>query len=115
MKTQQIQEQSGNDRSIDTLSESIDRFESYLKKRGYKHHTIRAYLRSIEHFTFWLKTNPADNMRINTEIVQTFLKQHLPVCYCASPVCKDIKTVRAALNQFLLMEGYDRLHLCTRR
>ena len=109
MKNRKIYNQSKQDRSTDTLPEFINRFERYLKSRGYKHSTIRAYLGSIKHFIFWLKTEPPDKGNINREVVQTFLKQHLPVCCCVLPVRKEIKTVRAALNQFLLMEGHQLL------
>lgn len=103
MKNRPIYNQSKQDRSTETLPEFINSFERYLKSRGYKHSTIRAYLGSIKHFIFWLKTEPPDKGNSNREVVQAFLKQHLPVCCCVLPVRKEIKTVIAALNQFLSM------------
>ena len=109
MKNRRIQNQFGKHRSKNTPPEFNIRFEKYLNQRGYKHHTIRAYVKSINHITFWLKTKPPDSRGINREAVQALLYQHLPVCCCALSVSKDIKTVRAALNQFMLMEGHERL------
>lgn len=96
--------------------EFIDRFEIYLKSRGHTQYTIQSYLSCANHFLFWLKTRHLDENKINKSIVKRFLFKHIPECCCPEPVYKDIKTIRAALNQALSMEGYDRVRkikVCT--
>lgn len=99
----------GQDQPFDTLFEFIVRFETHLKRRGHTHFTRQTYLSSAKHFYTCLKTTPWSGNEINRETVQWFLQEHLPFCCCPQPVYKDIKSVRAALNQVLLMEGYDRI------
>jgi site-specific recombinase XerD len=92
-----------------TGHEFINYFEVYLKKRGHTHFTRQSYLSSAKHFYAWLKERPLGENKISTKIVQQFLHEHLPGCCCPKPVYKDVKTVRAALNQVLSMEGCDRV------
>ncbi|MBW1778790.1 MAG: tyrosine-type recombinase/integrase [Deltaproteobacteria bacterium] len=87
----------------------IDRFEAYLKKRGHTDYTKQSYLSSAKHFYSWLGTTPWSVNEISRETAQYFLEEHLPVCCCPRPGYKDVKTVRAALNQVLSMDGYDRI------
>lgn len=99
----------GHDNRSGTPLEFIDRFAIYLKKRGHTHHTRQAYLSSAKHFYSWLKTIPWSGSEISRETVQRFLQEHLPICCCPEPVYKDTKSVKAALNQVLSMQGYDRI------
>lgn len=92
----------------DRLYEFIDYFDAHLKKRGYSHHTRKAYLSVAKHFYSSLKTAPYID-EISKESAQWFFQNHLPFCCCPEPVYKHVKSVRAALNQMLLMEGYHRL------
>lgn len=92
----------------DQLLEFIDRFDAHLKRRGYSHHTRRTYLSVAKHFYDSLETTPYEP-EIDKESVQWFFQKHLPVCCCPEPVYKHVKSVRAALNQILTMEGYHRL------
>jgi site-specific recombinase XerD len=89
--------------------EFLSQFEVHLNKRGHTHFTRQAYLSSAKHFCSWLEARPPGENKISKKIVQQFLHEHLPVCCCQQPFYKDVKTVRAALNQLLAMEGYDRV------
>ena len=60
MKNRRIQNQFGKHRSKNTPPEFNIRFEKYLNQRGYKHHTIRAYVKSINHH--W---RPVNNQTIS--------------------------------------------------
>lgn len=91
----------------DNLSEFIDRFKAHLKKRGHTRGTRQTYVSAAKHFYYYLRTIPRGN-EINKESVQRFLQDHLPFCCCPEPVYKDLKLVRASLNQVLSMEGYHR-------
>lgn len=84
-------------------------FSTYLKARGHSDGTQHAYRSTLIHFVRWLTEEPSKKRAINSRAVGAFLQEHLPVCHCPSPVFKELKTVRAALNQLLLMLGYDRL------
>ena len=85
------------------------KFEAYLKNRGHSDYTRKNYLSSVKHFYSWFGTTHWCGNKISREPVKSFLEVHLPVCCCPGPVYKDFKTVRAALNQVLLMEGYSKI------
>ena len=84
-------------------------FSAHLKRRGHRNGTVHAYLESARHFTHWLVATPPAHQAISPETVRDFLEDHLPVCACPPPAPKSMNTVRAALNQLLLMQGQDRL------
>ena len=86
----------------------ICRFEAYLKNKGYSNSTRQAYLSSAKHYYSWLVETPWSKNEISKESIEHFLGDHLPACCCPGSVYKDYKTVRAALNQVLLMEGCPR-------
>lgn len=83
-------------------------FTNYLIERRYCDTTIRAYTASLEHFVYWLAKRTDCEEEINHRNVQTFLNRHLPACRCPDPFPRNLKTVRAALNQFLQMKGLSR-------
>jgi site-specific recombinase XerD len=89
--------------------EFINQFDVYLRTRGHSQFTRHSYLSSAKHFFYWLKSGHQGKCKISRKIVQQFLSEHLPACHCPEPVYKDVKTVRAALNQILSMNGYDRI------
>ena len=84
-------------------------FSDYLKERGHSKGTQHAYHSALMHFVCWLKLDSSQYSIINADTVTVFLQEHLPACHCPSPVFKELKTVRAALNQLLLMMGQDKL------
>jgi len=92
-----------------TAHEFISRFDVYLKSRGYTQFTRHGYLSSAKHFYSWLELSKQEKTEINRKIVHQFLYEHLPVCCCPEPVYRDVKTVRASLNQILSKDGHDRI------
>jgi len=95
--------------STPQFEEFINRFEIHLKNRGHSDSTRQTYLSSAKHFYSWLATTHWSGNKISREIVQYFLEHHLSSCCCPGPVYKSLKTVRAALNQVLSMDGYPRI------
>jgi site-specific recombinase XerD len=88
----------------------IDAFKHHLKMRGYQHSTKHAYLTVAQHFISWIGAKPSEKKKIDVETIQLFIHKHLPVCQCCNPGTKYLKTVCAALNQLLLMNGDARSH-----
>lgn len=90
---------------IETIPEFIDTFDRFLGMRGYRPSSRQAYLKVAKHFIYWHEARSPAARKINRETIRTFLEEHLPVCRCSKPGYKEIKTVRAALKQMLLMRG----------
>ncbi|MFT5701737.1 MAG: site-specific recombinase XerD [Desulforhopalus sp.] len=84
-------------------------FSDYLKANGYRDGTQHAYHSALMHFLCWLQQKSPQEKMINSSTVCIFLQHHLPLCNCPLPVYKELKTVRAALNQLLSMLGQERL------
>ena len=97
------------ERALITAPQFMNRFEVHLKRRGHTDSTRRNYLSSAKHFISWMKAEPFYDKHVSSKTVQTFIDDHLPDCSCPFPVQKGVKTVRAALNQILLMEGHERI------
>lgn len=79
-----------------------DKFNSYvthLHKYGYSQDTIKLYCQAIEHFGKWLQAKSISRKNIDKNLVKTFIKKHLPRCKCAMPKTKEVRTIRAAINQ----------------
>jgi site-specific recombinase XerD len=93
------------------INAPLKRFEQHLKNRGHTCFTTQSYLSAAKHFYCWLQARPCGQNRFSRTIVHQFLHEHLPTCTCASPVYKETKTVRAAMNQILLMEGHERIRV----
>jgi site-specific recombinase XerD len=89
----------------------MDAFDRHLKMRGYRHSTAHAYLTVTKHFISWLGTRPSGERTIDVETIRAFIHKHLPVCQCCKPGSKYLKTVRAALNQVLSMNGDARIRM----
>ena len=99
--------------SVEEYGSIIRDFYNYLKERGHSDGTQHAYHAAVTHFVCWLTKEIPHWRTINSETVYAFLQQHLPECHCPPPVIKGDKTLRAALNQLLLMLGEDRLSVIT--
>lgn len=94
--------------SSDGIKRIADAFHAHLKARGHSEGTQCSYNSALRHFLNWYASKAIKN-EIDTNLVHDFLHDHLPVCQCKPPIFKELKTVRAALNQLLLMFGQDRL------
>lgn len=91
----------------------IDRYVTHLERRGHTASKTKAYRNAVTHYLQWHHTvAPALEELLNTETVRVFLDEHLPACRCITSVVRSRKTVRAALNQLLLMNGQPRLIQC---
>ncbi len=95
--------------TADALGSALDDLAAYLRARGHRRNTQQAYVVSVRHFIQWLAVQPPVQRELTPETVRAFLERHLPVCRCPKPVRKETKTVRAALNQLLVMRGWERL------
>ena len=93
------------------IPELIDAFDRHLKMRGYRDATKHAYLTVAKHFISWIGARPSAKRKSDVENIQLFLHEHLPICQCCKPGTKYLKTVCAALNQLLLMNGDARSHM----
>jgi site-specific recombinase XerD len=93
-----------------SLSQLANQYSTFLEARGHTQQTSHAYLESIHHFFSWLAQELHGSNEIDAHSVREFLREHLPVCQCQHPAPRHVKTVRAALNQLLLMLGQDRIH-----
>ena len=87
----------------------IGQLATHLQARRYSRRTIPLYLTSARHFLFWLNQQISNNATVNPGSVQEFIDNHLPVCHCLGSAPKSVNTVRAALNQLLLMLGHSRI------
>ena len=109
MKKPKGERNSGQNPIFNNAYEFIKHFDVHLKRHGYTEFTRQNYLSSAKHFYAWLQEPSNGVIDISRKIVQQFLYEHLPLCRCPEPVYKDVKTVRAALNQILLTAGHDRI------
>ncbi len=87
----------------------IRHFSTYLKERGHSDGTTHDYRSALIHFIRWHGEKPAQSSVISSRDVSKFLQEHLPVCSCPAPVVKNQTTIRAALNNLLLMLGHERI------
>ena len=89
--------------------ELLEAYATYLQARGHARSTMRGYVWAIGHFNSWLHRRRRPLQAANAELVQAFLRDHLPACRCPSPAPKRLTTVRQALNHLLcLLRGQGR-------
>ena len=85
------------------LASYVDAFTHYLSERRYAPYTIDTYLSCIAHFARWMSQCQLDVHRIDEDVVQRFLENHLPQCACARPVHRTRNNLRAALRHLLVV------------
>lgn len=101
--------------SLNAASESDEQtalthdFHSHLVARGYANRTLHLYCSAVAHFFNWHCKAGDSRLCIDSQSVSRFLFDHVPYCDCRHPGSKDLKSIRAALNQLLIMQGEDRL------
>lgn len=92
------------------FADPLARFAIHLKRRGHSAGTAHAYRNAVSHFLSWQQTLPVGRHGpVSPELVRCFLDEHLPVCACPGRIVHSRQTLRAALNQFLLMNGQPHL------
>lgn len=82
---------------------SADSYVQYLTERGYAAETVKAYFRSVAHFSHWCIRLRTDLTHISEGLIARFLDRHLPKCRCAPRCVRARNTVNAALSLFLGM------------
>jgi len=87
----------------------IQKFHSYLLERGYANRTLYLYCSVAAHFLRWQHEAGSARPCIDAPSVSRFLFEHVPACHCPHPGSMDFKSMRASLNQLLLMQGENRL------
>lgn len=87
--------------------ELLGHLARHLADRGYASRTRQMYLEGAAHFLHWRALNRACD-EITADAVRRFLDVHLPRCTCELVRSRDRKTIRAALNQLLVILGKAR-------
>ena len=83
------------------LSPHVADFIDYLKQSRYAKSTIQAYISGITHFEQWANRSRLQVNQLNKTTVSQFLDGHLPYCDCPAPVCRNYRSLRAAIGHFL--------------
>lgn len=76
----------------------IARYVQYLREQRYSSFTIQGYLKAIAHFSRWLTMKGWCIESIDEELIEYFVKFHLPHCKCPAPRSRDAGYVRAGLR-----------------
>ena len=79
----------------------LEDFASDLESAGYLRSTIQEYLRVAEHFASWLARRHLSPPQITAEVVERFVRLHLPRCHCPKPAATTARNCRSALHQLL--------------
>ena len=91
----------------------LDDFARDLEGAGYLRCTIQEYLRVAEHFARWLARCHLTPQRITAEVVERFVRLHLPRCRCPKPAATTARNCRTALHR--LLEFLQRHDVITQR
>lgn len=83
------------------LNQSADDYVGYLQQHRYCAETVRAYVRGVEHFAYWLTRRRLAVQSIDDLMVRRFISEHLPVCKCPVPCQRSVHAVRPALGHLL--------------
>lgn len=83
------------------LTGLVTPFIEALQAQRYAERTIIAYVSSLAHFSFWLKSKGLEESSISPAIVERFLRHHLPACRCPAPCRSAGSDIPAALRHLL--------------
>lgn len=83
------------------LAPFVDAFMLHLFDCRYASNTIDNYLAGLTHFAHWLTDSHIDVKTIDEGLIQHFLDDHLPSCYCEQPAFSNAKDLHAALGHLL--------------
>lgn len=89
----------------------FDVYVTHLEDRQYQSSTIEKYLQSLAHYTSWKDTHRLSSRLSEHDLIEHFLTVHLSNCHCPPPARKQVKTMQAALNQYLKVLGETRFTL----
>lgn len=76
----------------------VARYLKNLRDQRYSPFTIQGYLKAIAHFSRWLTIKGWGIEDIDDDLVEYFVRFHLPHCRCPAPRCRDAKYVHAGLE-----------------
>src|SRR5688572_4142586 len=79
----------------------LEDFARDLEKAGYFGNTVREYLRVAEHFSLWLARHHLGARQITAELINRFLRLHLPRCRCPKPANSTARNCLTALHRLL--------------
>lgn len=91
----------------------LEDFARDLEKAGYLLSTIREYLRVAEHFSFWLARHHLSERQITAELINRFVRLHLPRCCCPKPANSTARNCLTALHR--LLEFFQRRGVVVQR
>ena len=83
------------------LGELIEEYVTRFRELGYSWLTVRGHVQALEHFGAWLRSKGLGPEAVNVELVQSFVRVHLPRCHCSYPAPVSLGQVRPALNHLL--------------
>jgi len=79
----------------------LEDFVGDLEKAGYLDSSIREYLRVSEHFSLWLARHGLSARQITAELINRFVRLHLPRCRCPKPANSTARNCLTALHRLL--------------
>ncbi|MHC5543901.1 hypothetical protein ACYOEI_37210, partial [Singulisphaera rosea] len=87
------------------LGAILDQLAGYLNRRGHRACVVHQFLRSAEHYGYWLGTchAPVTQGHVTQVSARQFLQEHLVACSCPAPFPRSVITSRAAVNHLLRM------------
>src|SRR5205085_2662638 len=85
----------------------------HLSQLGYRPETIKTYCQCVEHFGRWLGIQKIAITSICNTTINNFINKHLLKCKCQTPRTKEIKSIRAAINQLLKIINRDNKAYCS--
>jgi integrase/recombinase XerD len=87
------------------LGATLDQLVRYLSRRGHRACVVHQFLRSAEHYGYWLGTchAPVTQCHVTKVSARQFLREHLVACSCPAPFPRSLVTSRAAVNHLLRM------------
>ncbi len=83
------------------LADGIDELATHLHRRGHALVVGQDYLRAAAHLGHWMRTARVPLAALGEEIVERFLKKHLPRCRCPVPRGLPLRVLRAALGHLV--------------
>src|SRR4051812_23918603 len=83
----------------------IEAYVDYLDRRGHPPGTIQPYVHAVEHFGAWLTSEQFVIEDVSQATIDSFLRDHLPLCRCPTPAPTCVYQVRAALAHLLRVPG----------
>jgi len=86
-----------------TLAPHVDAFVVHLRLGRYAVSTTRDYIAGIAHFARWMTHRRLPMRLLNERAVGQFLRDHLPLCDCPTPVLRVNGALRAALGHLLVV------------